>query len=251
MLGSNWFPSAICENDDLHWRDIEPQGKAVIKTVSGTYQAVASIQMERSEQSSPILCHKNPDEEADEPFICGRGQVCVDESFCYADKDRDDEPDEEEPLQGYFYKITWAVSAPRDEALTPLVDENGVAVSFNVFIDTAADGIVSLGAIPLYNRAGNIASPMQLTNGESDKDVIIKYSTNPSLQEACIKWNQAPMSIGVAGREGETALGSTKIGDVCFSVVTSSVGKVNWERAGQASTSVSQNKGEISRNTEW
>lgn len=251
MLGSNWFPSAICENNDLHWRDIEPQGKAVIKTVSGTYQAVASIQMERSEQSSPILCHKNPDEEADEQWICDRQQVCVDENFCYADKDRDDEPDEEEPLQGNFYKITWAVSAPRDEALTPLVDENGVAVSFNVFIDVVADGSVSPGAIPLYNRIGNIASPMQLTNGESDKDAIIKYSTNPSLQEACIKWNQPPISIGVAGKEGETAVSSGPIGDVCFSVVTSSVGKVNWERAGQASTSVSQNKGEISRNTEW
>ncbi|MBI4983114.1 hypothetical protein HZC32_00515 [Candidatus Woesearchaeota archaeon] len=44
LLGSNWFPSAICERS----YDIEPEGKAMIKTISGTYQAVASIQMERS-----------------------------------------------------------------------------------------------------------------------------------------------------------------------------------------------------------
>ena len=183
MIGENWFPSAICENSDLHWREIEPAGKAVIKTPSGTYQAVASIQMERSAENSPILCHRNPDQEAEEQFICERKQVCIDDSFCYADKDRDEEPDEDEPMEGYFYKITWAVSAPRDEVLTPLVDENGVAVSFNI--------VLRPGNVPLYDLNGNTVSPIQLNNGKSDKDTIIKFSSKV-YDRTCIVWDQAP-----------------------------------------------------------
>ncbi len=242
LLASNWFPSAICENDELHWQDIEPEGKAVIKTTSGTYQAVASIQMERSPETSPILCHKNPDEDSEELFICESRQVCVDDNFCYADNDRDNEPDNNEPLKGYFYKVTWAVSSPQDEAFTPLRDENGVAVSFNVFLYP--------GAVPMYNLDGNIASPIQLQNGASDKDAIIKYSTNV-YDQACIRWNQAPISIGVAGREGETAAGYGAIDDVCFSVVTSSVGQVNWDRSGKSAASVTVSHGEVSKNTDW
>ena len=100
--------------------------------------------MERSAETSPILCQKNPDQEAEEQWICDRHQVCVDDSFCYADKDDDEEADDDEPLKGYFYKITWAVSAPQDEAYTPLVDENGVAVSFNIWIDQNPDAQLNL-----------------------------------------------------------------------------------------------------------
>lgn len=243
LLGSNWIPSAICENDELHWKDIEPEGKAVIKTISGTYQAVASIQMERSQEATPILCHKNPDEEADQQFICDRRQVCVKDQFCYADEDRDGAPDSKNPLKGYFYKITWAASAPRDEAFTPLKDENGVAVSFNIFLKKGEQ------ATPIYNLNGNVASPIQLQNGASDRDVIIKYSTN-LYDQACIVWNQAPISMNVAGREG-AAIGFGKIDNVCFSAVTSSIGEVNWQRSGQGSTSVSQKQGGVSKNTDW
>ncbi len=241
LLASNWFPSAICENNALHWQDIEPEGKAVIKTTSGTYQAVASIQMERSPEASPILCHKNPDEESDELFICDSRQVCVDDTFCYADQDRDNEPDSDEPLKGYFYKVTWAVSSPQDEAFTPLVDENGVAVSFNVFLYP--------GAVPMYNLNGNIASPIQLQNGASDRDAIIKYSTNV-YDQACIRWNQAPVSINIAGRDG-VAAGYGAIEDVCFNVVTSDIGKVNWERSGQSGASVSVSSGQVTKNSDW
>lgn len=245
MIGENWFPSAICENSDLHWREIEPAGKAVIKTPSGTYQAVASIQMERSAETSLILCHRNPDQEAEEQFICERKQVCIDESFCYADKDRDEEPDEEEPLEGYFYKITWAVSAPRDEVLTPMVDENGVAVSFNI--------VLRPGNVPLYDLNGNTVSPIQLNNGKSDKDTIIKFSSKV-YDQACIVWDQPPMSAGVAGREG-VAAGFDEISDVCYGITDdgfiSSVGQVNWERSGKEATSITHNKAEVSRNTDW
>src|SRR3989344_35339 len=248
-LGSNWFPS-WCESLEK-WTDVEPTGTAVIKTVSGTYQAVASIQMEKSERKSPILCQRNPDQEAEQQYICERGQVCVDDSFCYEDEDDDGEADSEEPLPGYFYKITWAVSSPSDETYTPFVDENGVAVSFNIYLYSyVTRGQLGAGtpfegqSKPLYNRLGNIRSPIELKNGESDRDAIIKYSPNEYL-EACIVWDKAPTTT-----KGQFS-GAVPIPHVCFPAVTSSVGQVNWERAGQSGASVSAGKGDITRNTDW
>ncbi len=253
LLGSNWIPSAICES---HY-DIEPEGVAVIKTASGTYQAVASIQMERSSKKSPLLCYRNPDEEAEEEFTCSKGQVCVDDNFCYKDADDDGEPDEDTLLEGFFYKITWGVSAPRDETFTPLRDENGIAVSFNVYIDTIEDNQVSAGAIPLYNLEGNTQSPVTLKNGQQDRDVIVKYSPR-EYQEACIKWHQPPRSM--AGASGwnlvpvvaaarETA--GEPVGDVCFTVVTSTAGEVNFERAGREVPPSTVSGGQVGRNEDW
>ncbi len=246
-LGVNYFVSAICEGRaDGGWMDIEPEGKAVIKTVSGTYQAVASIQMESSPETSPILCHRNPDQEAEEQWICDRGQICVDESFCYADKDRDDEPDDDKPLLGYFYKVTWSVTSPQDEAFTPLVDENGVAVSFNIFLNP--------GAIPLYNLDGNFASPIQLKNGASDRDAIVKFS-DKIYNQACIVWNQPPSTLATPGRD------SGPLENVCFDRYDdegneidgfiSKIGQVNWERSGKEAASVTVSHGQVSRNTDW
>ncbi|MEK6809426.1 MAG: hypothetical protein AABY40_02025, partial [Nanoarchaeota archaeon] len=258
LLGENIWNSVICEVGFNHWQDLEQEGKAILKTPSGTYQMVASIQMERSPETSPILCHKNPDEESDDLFICDLEQVCIDENFCYADKDRDYGPDSKDPLKGYFYKVTWAVSAPQDEAFTPLVDENGVAVSFNIFLYP--------GPVPMYNLNGNIASPIQLQNGDRDKDAIIKYSTQ-LFDRACIVWNQAPLTAGSAGGVlgGALTFGAAEarepIGSVCFDRYDdegeeidgfiSNIGQVNWERSGQEATSVTVSHGEVNRNTDW
>lgn len=242
LLSETWFTSAICEA--AHWNDIEPEGKAVIKTDSGTYQAVASIQMERSPETFPILCHKNPDAESEELFVCQLRQVCVDDHFCHADVDRDNEADSDEPLKGYFYKITWAVSSPQDEAFTAYKDENGVAVSFNIFLYP--------GAVPMYNMGGNIVSPIQLQNGARDKDAIIKYSTNV-YDKACIQWHQAPKTTRSFSDEG--TYGGGDIGEVCYGIedegFISSVGQVNWERAGLDAGSVTVSHGQLSRNTDW
>ena len=116
-------------------------------------------------------------------------------------------------------------------------------MSFNIVLKKGEQ------ATPIYNLNGNVASPIQLQNSASDRDVIIKYSTN-LYDQACIIWNQAPMSINVAGRDGAAA-GFSKIDNVCFSAVTSSVGEVNWQRSGQGSTSVSQKQGGVSKNTDW
>ncbi len=239
MLGSNWFPSAICE---AHY-DIEPEGMAMIKTVSGTYQAVANIQMERSETTSPILCARNPDPEAEEEFICDPGQVCVDNNFCHKDEDGDQEQDEDTPLQGYFYKITWGVSAPRDEAFTPFINEDGVAVSFNVWIDTTPNDGIDAGATHMYIRNGDVNGPIELRNGQSDKDTIIHYSPN-LFQEACIGWKQAPSTA-------DSFSGSSTIGDVCFTVDVSSIGEANFGNAGRNAPASTVQGGQVTRNAGW
>ncbi len=254
MLGSNWFPSALCES---HW-DIEPEGTAMIKTPTGTYQAIAHIEGERSAQKSPILCSRNPDQEAEQEWLCDENQVCVDNSFCYEDKDLNNKADDEEKqLTGYFYKITWGVSAPSDETFTPFIDEDGVAVSFNVAIKNTNK------VEPLYNKEGDIDGPIELKNGDSDMDVILHYSPN-LFTEVCIQWENAPASV----EQGGSALGylgplgapigaisgantgTEPIGDVCFDLVTSSVGEVNWESGGKpASTKASDPK--VSLSTGW
>ena len=166
----------------------------------------------------------------------------LDNSFCYQDQDLNNKPDdEEEQLTGYFYKITWGVSAPSDETFTPFIDEDGVAVSFNVVIKNTNK------VEPLYNKAGDIDGPIELKNGDSDRDVILHYSPN-LFSEVCIQWENAPATIG----EGFTDAfsGTETIGDVCFDLVTSSVGEVNWESGGKpSSTKASDPK--VSTNTGW
>jgi hypothetical protein len=235
-LGSQWFPSAICEGN----YDIEPEGTAMIKTVSGTYQAIAHIEAEVTPDQSPVLCSRNPDAESDEEWICGKEQVCVEDNFCYADADGDKEPDNDQILEGYFYKITWAVSAPRDETFTPYRDENGVAVSFNVILYNGAD------ELPLYKRGGDSVGPIELNNGERDSDVFTQFSANP-YNEVCIVWENAPSSVEIKKNIGDTVHGVGAIDDVCFKIVPSTVGVVTWQKSSKDSSShkVSNNDPEM------
>ena len=243
MLGSNWFPSAICEgrtsilgleNSNM---DINSKGKQFIKTVSGTYQGVASVQGERSADKSPLLCYANPDMEAKVKYICDNEQVCKEDGFCYAN----DNDNAENPLEGYFYKITWAVSAPQDEKLTPLVDENGVAVTFNVVLKDANGNIVAR----LYSKDGNNQYPIELNNGAKDRDMIVHYSEK-MLKEVCIEWGKTMKTV--------TMLETEEIPNVCFDIEESSVGKSAWEGSSKsqgsgATTTVSS--GKVSKNTNW
>ncbi|MDO8656205.1 MAG: hypothetical protein Q7K45_03125, partial [Nanoarchaeota archaeon] len=169
-----------------------------------------------------------------------------DDGFCFIDADADEEPDSEQPAQGYFYKITWGVTAPRDEAFTPLVDENGVAVSFNIWLDKMPDGepqTDAANAIFMYSKQGDRTSPIRLNNGESDHDDIIHYSPN-LYEEACIVWDKHPYST-------DSFSGRSAVKNVCFSVDISSVGEVNWQRSGQSAPSITVQSGEVQRNSQW
>ncbi len=258
MLGTNWFPSAICEG---HY-DIQPAGSAVIKTSTGTYQAVAHVEGEISDTKTPLLCYRNPDKEAKEKFVCDSGEVCGSDELCYADTNEDGEADSDKPLQGFFYKITWSVTAPRDEKLTPFIDENGVAVKFNVGVDEVADGEVASGAAfkPFYSINGNTIGPIELKNGQSDKDVVTHYS-DKEFKEVCIKWAAAPLTVPTPGIAAVGSFGLSSVGgltnsvetvpNVCFTLTKSSVGKVSWEQSGKSEgTTSTVSNGRVAR-TSW
>ena len=246
LLGSQWFPSAFCEG---HY-DIEPDGMAVIKTPLGTYQAVAHIEAERSPEKTPLLCERYETNETPEvQWVCARDQVCVDNNLCYLDEDGDEEPDSEDPIEGYFYKLTWAAAAPADEAFTPFLDENGVAVSLNIFLDGSEDGKVSAGNIPLYRRGPKTIGVIELKNGARDRNIITKYS-NSQFTEACIGWDKAPSSVNIQRRDN-VAAGISTINDVCVPIVKSTLGQVNWDRSGRPTSSTTSTSPEVTLNTDW
>ncbi|MBU1622501.1 MAG: hypothetical protein KJ597_02915, partial [Nanoarchaeota archaeon] len=172
-----------------------------------------------------------------EVYTCHEKQVCVEDSFCYADENEDFDPDSNEPLEGYYYKITWGVSAPSDEAFTPFLDENGVAVSFNIYLDD----------LSLY-KMGGVASKgaIELNNGNSDQDFITHYSAQQYTQ-ACIKWDKAPESAHTVGGE--------LVDDVCFDVEITEEGhwvvEEEYDDGGSASSTASVSGGEVSRSTNW
>ncbi|MBT5740120.1 hypothetical protein HOI26_03390, partial [Candidatus Woesearchaeota archaeon] len=233
LLGEVWFPALICEN--ARGLDIEPEGVAILRTPSGIDNAVASIQVERSGNPSPILCSRNPDELAEEEFVCGRDQVCV-EQFCYL-TDENGRQISEDPATGYFYKITWGVKAPADERLTPFRDEKA-AVSFNVYLTEGTRDGTSISDTPLYRKDGDINGPIRLKNGQSDNQLKIAYST-AEYKKACIVWDQHPISRG--DREPGAGIGTNvEMPDLCYETDISKVGIVNWEKSGnQPSSTVS------------
>ncbi len=229
FLGREWFPSAVCEGPK---HDITPEGTAMLLAPGGTNQPVASIQAEKSTDQAPILCQLNQEQVWD----CERKQVCLNDEFCYADQDEDgraDDPDA--PLIATFYTISWGVTAPRDEALTPFIDENGVAVSFNVVIEEAVGGSACLPAAtgtvrPLYRET------LHLSRGASLKDVITRYSEK-DYGRVWIQWERPPLTrssgfLTGTGTSKDTSLihtGSYPIEDVCYPITVSNRGKVNWE----------------------
>ena len=233
LLAENWFPSWVCEGDK---KDIEPEGVVTLTTPGGIDQMVASIQAERSPDATPMLCQYKQDEDL---WFCEEGQVCGEDGFCYLDQNADQEPDTDIPLEGYFYKITWGAGAPQDVALTPFIDENGVAVSFNVFVYDQNNN-----AIPIYRRGGDTRGPIELSNGGSDQDVFLKYSTS-IYTKACLVWDKAPLTF-----YAETE----HVKNPCFNIQESTQGQVSWQNSGQPeSQGVTTGAGDVplTRNTNW
>ena len=189
-----------------------------IQTRSGTYQFVGSIQAEKTAELVPILCSY-------ENKTCPKDYVCKND-LCYEHEDAS------EPKKGSFYKITWGVTAPQDESFTPYIDENGVAVKFNLQF-TGSNWW-------LYADERGIGSRNTITleNGARDGGVIAHYS-GEDFSEVCILFGAAPKD-----RFGGT------VEKICASIKVTAAGQVDFETSGAASSTTTQS-GKVSVNSNW
>lgn len=231
VLSEEYWESSYCY---AQHGDIQDEGYAFIETPGGFFQAVASIQAEMSESPIPLLCTP-----LEEEFVCPGNLYCGEDQFCYESEDA------EEPVESYFYKITWGVTAPSDEALTPYSTEAG-AVVFNIY----------LGNTKLYSR------PIGLKNGESYNDKIAHYSNNQyQNQEVCIRWVNAPLTLKRGGSAGDFIAGLTVVGglatgggtntvkDVCYTIKPTVQGQVGETSSYSSAGSIES--GEVTRNLNW
>ncbi len=202
----NFAAAEACDADDAKRANQPGQAAAFITTTAGTHQFVGAINAEKSPTKFPILCRKNKAEE----WVCPKDLVCKDNTYCYKDKNAD------KPEEGYFYKITWGVTAPADEKFTPYVDENGVAAKFNVY----------LGDQPLYVKKG-VTEPkqvLQLTNGGHDGGMIVRYLAK-DYTNVCIRFDKE-----IKDRDGDN------IEEICASIISSQGGVVEYASSSKGET---------------
>lgn len=207
--GERVISSAICER----WYDKKPQGAAFVEDAFGNKRPVASIQAERSQSAITLVC--------DEASPCPESSECK-KGLCY-------EPNSKIPQVAYVYKISWGVTAPSDLDLTPLKDEQGNRVSFNI----------KIGTNWLYERDGATAGAIKLKQGASDKDFMARYSLNSNIEEVCVIWDMAPKTKTNFG-------GEESVDDVCNEVETSTL--ETWDFGGASAgsgTSASVSSGEV------
>jgi hypothetical protein len=177
-LDVKFVDAAICKADERMRSEEDGKTAVFVRTASGTHQFVGSIQAEKSEKAVEVLCAID-DEGA--RYCKGDNQICIEE-FCYYDKDDDEEPDGENPVKGYYYKIYWGVTAPQDEKQTPYIDEDGKAVKFNIQLQGDDD-------VWAYNRKGATGrGVIELTNGASDSSIIVSFLSK-NYKQVCIMFH--------------------------------------------------------------
>jgi hypothetical protein len=197
VLDENYWASFFCQ---AHYPDIQDSGFAMIETPSGTFQAVASIQAERTEVM-PLLC------ELDTEVPCPDNGECVNDLCVDGNGD---------VMEGSFVIITWGVRAPADEEFTPYVNENGIAITHNIVLTSGelesdcgkgatANGVFGRCA-RLYSYDGDNSFPFRLKNGNSHGTTNAMWiRNNRAYDEVCIDWGAAPITINYwgAGLDGD------------------------------------------------
>jgi len=221
ILSENYYESLICKNTVDHPNDIQEGGFAYIETPYGTFQAVASIQGEMTDEG-PLLCSFSEDGE----LTCPDDDMeCID-NFCYYE-------DTEEEAIGKLYKISWGVTAPADETQTPYVDENGIAVTYNIVVCKSSTHRCDSSAtneVRIYEYQWNDNDPLELLNGERDGATIAQWSAK-EYDTACIDWGNAPITVAYAFQKSEAenpaiTHGGREINDVCVKIIDTKIGQV-------------------------
>ncbi len=169
-----FYESAICEE---WWFPIEPTSEVtLIETPDGGRRVAAHIEAEKTYQ---------------QVLLCGEDDFCPDElecrkdGFCYVEGD-------EEPSDGWFYKISWGVTAPSDDSLISASGSQGAegtAVAFNIGISGSNEPEQFF-----FANAGGVRSvdTIELEKGESSTanytSLIMDYSSK-DFNEVCVRWS--------------------------------------------------------------
>ncbi len=193
-LGVEYWESAVCQGEF----GVVGGSVAAIERSGGLVQFIGNIQAERS-PPVPLLCSQGGS--------CAKGSCRTKDNVCILNG---------QPVQEFFYKISYGVTAPDDEKLTPFADETG-AVSFNVVVTGPEKSVPILPAF------------VEVQNGEVSKDTIVKYS--PRLYtKACVVFGKKAV-----GRGGEVT-------EICADIVE---GTGSFENAQGAGTAAAQAPAEV------
>ncbi len=198
MVAEYLVPREVCDYDEQNKVKRDGESATFIEVAPGVVQFVGSITAEKTPQPGPLFCS--------EEVPCAKGE-CEEDGICRENG---------EELQGTFYKITWAVQAPQDESFTPYIDENGIAIAFNVRIFGESERW-------LYPaEGGGSDTTLQLENGASDRDTIVTYSPY-DYNKICILF----------GRPSKDLSGD-EVKEICAEpIVESTLGRVEWEQSGR------------------
>ncbi|MFA6460742.1 MAG: hypothetical protein WCV90_00615 [Candidatus Woesearchaeota archaeon] len=222
----------ICEYDQKKRSEIPGKSVAFIHTSTGAYQFVGSLQAEKLTYTTPIMCEKNTAENVTEEWTCPKGSVCVN-SLCYSGSTVDEvDPDIQKPIEGYLYKITWGVTAPQDLAYTPYVDEDGIAIKFNLHLEGTDTKWI-------FKKEGT--SPelvLELRNGANDGGTIIK-NLEADYSRVCILFASG---YRVKDDEGDY------VDSICANFIPTSQGTVEYSANSASATSTVSSSAEVEMN---
>ena len=221
--------------------DLQADGVAIIENSAGNIQTVANIFAEMT-YSDALLCVRNTDESVEEEYICPVGLFCADNGLCYNEET-------EEQAEGYFYKISWGVQAPADEAATPNSNEDGFAVEYN---------IVAAGNRLYIGETGD-SHPLKLINGDKDGQVITWWSNNNyEGSKVCVDWSGDTDIYTTGGSAGFGFKPGIPIDDVCNKIVYSQQTTVSMNSIGttgsydaSSDSEQSTTTSDVSFNTDW
>jgi len=230
VLNEEAIASAICYNLNFAAIDQPESGTAVMENSAGQIQTIAHIFAEVTPSDS-LLCQRNTNEEVEDEFVCPDELYCGDDGFCY------DETTDERAV-GYFYKISWGVGSPRDELSTPNVDENGIAVKYNIWLDPSSEDSNGDNLHVYQNELGEKNCPLMLINGDIDGAVVTWWSNKDYTGDrVCIKWGCGTQIYSTGGSAyGKASLGKL-IPDVCNTIQPVEQGTVSMvSSSGQSSS---------------
>ena len=212
-----------CDYADLQTHEnANGENYVFVEDQSGNKQFVGRIQAEVSDSKTFLMCHPVNK-------TCPNNYYCKN-TLCYKDEFATT------PEKGYLHKIEWGVTAPQDSKATPFVDENNKAVKFNVML--SYKGIET----PLYLRSNyNKYEVIQLTNGESDKGIVLMY-LGDIADKACVKFSDTAYPTDRYGKG--------RVNEICANIVGIAKTGVDFTDTDAGSTpSFTVQGGKVSQNS--